>query len=86
MGTVERNSHTRPFLSTSETLLLCSLYRHSELQMNLMNKCTYTGCVWEPSLVITPSLSISICLNVLTFCRISSSVYLNDGREDTTVS
>lgn len=26
--------------------------------------------------MITPSLSISICLNVLTFCRISSSVYL----------
>ena len=37
---------------------------------------TYTGCVSEPSLVMTPSLSISICLNVLTFCRISSSVYL----------
>lgn len=44
-------------------------------------RCTYTGCVWEPSRVMTPSLSISICLNVLTFCRISSSVYLNDKHE-----
>lgn len=48
-------------------------------------QCTYTGCVWEPSLVMTPSLSISICLNVLTFCRISSSVYLNDKHEGTKV-
>lgn len=41
---------------------------------------TYTGCVCEPSLVMTPSLSISICLKVLTFCRISSSVYLRTWR------
>lgn len=34
---------------------------------------------------MTPSLSISICLNVLTFCRISSSVYLNDKHEGTKV-
>lgn len=38
----------------------------------------YIGCVLEPSLVMTPSLSISICLKVLTFCRISSSVYLRE--------
>lgn len=34
---------------------------------------------------MTPSLSISICLNVLTFCRISSSVYLHDKHEGTKV-
>lgn len=41
-------------------------------------KAALEGTYWEcePSLVMTPSLSISICLNVLTFCRISSSVYL----------
>lgn len=49
---------------------------HSSLLSNMMLTVTYTGSVCEPSLVITPSLSISICLNVLTFCRISSSVYL----------
>lgn len=40
------------------------------------SRCTYTCCGCDPTLVMTPSLSISICLNVLTFWRISSSVYL----------
>lgn len=43
-----------------------------------------SACVWlthggrgcKPSRVITPSFSISICRNVSTFCRISSSEYL----------
>ena len=40
--------------------------------------------MWPPgrsSLVSTPSFSISICRNVPTFCRISSSEYLQGHRE-----
>lgn len=37
---------------------------------------THGGRGCKPSRVITPSFSISICRNVPTFCRISSSEYL----------
>lgn len=78
-------NQARSFLTTLETVLLYSPYAHIII-IKPDVQYTYTGCVCEPSLVMTPSLSISICLNVLTFCRISSSVYLNDGHKDTTVS
>lgn len=71
-------------MTTLDAAMLRTPYAHRTIKQD--GKFTYAGCVWDPSLVITPSLSISICLNVLTFCRISSSVYLNGGRRDTTVS
>lgn len=48
--------------------------------------CPHTGGthMWPPvrsSLVSIPSFSISICRKVLTFCRVSSSEYLQGCRE-----